>query len=189
DRLVLAPQDAGHLGRHPPEHQTVGVDHVPGAGDVGGFRGVRGHGEASSCSPGDGKDYGRAGLISKCPSTTGARRRSATRHTTPLPTAATAPSISDQRVLYCSASHPASGPPMGVEPRKRIEYSAMTRPRMAGIEPSWRLVIVAERKAMPVAPVREHASAARTGLGAIAINVVPTPKATLVRARNVIDML
>ena len=36
-RLVLAPQDRGHLGGQPAEHQAVGVDDVPGTGDVGGL--------------------------------------------------------------------------------------------------------------------------------------------------------
>ncbi len=43
DGLVLAPQHPGHLGRQPPEDGTVGVDLVPDALDVGGFRGVGTH--------------------------------------------------------------------------------------------------------------------------------------------------
>ena len=37
DRLVLATQDARHLGREAAEHEPVGIDDVPGAGDVGWF--------------------------------------------------------------------------------------------------------------------------------------------------------
>ena len=65
----------------------------------------------------------------------------------------------------------------------------MTRPRIAGIEPSWRLVIVADRKAIPVAPASAHASAAVTGLGARAISPDATPNATLVRARKATDIV
>ena len=38
DRLVLAPQDAGDLAGQAAEDEAFGVDHVPGAGDVGSFR-------------------------------------------------------------------------------------------------------------------------------------------------------
>ena len=41
DRLVLAAQHAGDLGGHAPEHEAVGVDDVPLAGDLAGFRGCR----------------------------------------------------------------------------------------------------------------------------------------------------
>ena len=37
DRLVLAAQDVGDLGGQAAEHQALGVDDVPGAGDVGWF--------------------------------------------------------------------------------------------------------------------------------------------------------
>src|SRR3954451_6636310 len=60
----------------------------------------------------------------------------------------------------------------------------MTRPRMAGIDPSCRVVMVADRKAMPVAPAQHAAKAAVTGLGEMAMNAVAMPKAMLVRARN-----
>src|SRR5262245_7397298 len=43
-RLVLAAQEAGHLGRHTAEDEAVGVDEVPGASDLAGLGGVRGHG-------------------------------------------------------------------------------------------------------------------------------------------------
>src|SRR4029079_15318005 len=41
--LVLAAQDAGDLGAHPAEDETVGVDDVPLAIDLAGFRGVGAH--------------------------------------------------------------------------------------------------------------------------------------------------
>jgi hypothetical protein len=34
NRLVLPPQDAGDLTGQPPQHHALGVDEVPGAGDV-----------------------------------------------------------------------------------------------------------------------------------------------------------
>ena len=37
DRLVLAPQQPGDLGRHAAEHDAVGVDDVPGPLDVAGW--------------------------------------------------------------------------------------------------------------------------------------------------------
>jgi hypothetical protein len=43
DRLVLATQDAGDLGAQTTEHHALGVDDVPGAGDLTCFRAVRAH--------------------------------------------------------------------------------------------------------------------------------------------------
>lgn len=40
------------------------------------------------------------------------------------------PSAMPQRGPACSASRPTSGAPIGVEPRKTTEYSAITRPRI-----------------------------------------------------------
>ena len=40
DRLVLAAQDASDLGSEPAEDDALGVDHVPFALDLAGFRGV-----------------------------------------------------------------------------------------------------------------------------------------------------
>jgi len=35
--LVLATQEGGHLSGHPPEYEAIGIDHVPGAMDLGRF--------------------------------------------------------------------------------------------------------------------------------------------------------
>ena len=43
DRLVLAAQDAGGFGAHATEHQAIGIDDVPGAGDLACFRAVSRH--------------------------------------------------------------------------------------------------------------------------------------------------
>ena len=48
--------------------------------------------------------------------------------------AAIAPSAIPARGPATSASQPTSGAPIGVEPRKTTEYSAITRPRMAGVD-------------------------------------------------------
>ena len=54
-RLVLAPQERGHLGGQPAEDQAVGVDDAPGAGDVGRLGGERAHEKSLSrwCWAGD----------------------------------------------------------------------------------------------------------------------------------------
>src|SRR4051794_13305035 len=143
-------------------------------------------------SPGDGKDYGATAGMGKRPSTsvaTCARRRNAARQTNPLARAATAPIISAQRVSKVSAIEPDSGPPIGVDPRNRIEYSAMTRPRIAGIEVSCSALMVADKNAMPAKPAAAQAKAAVHGFGAMAIRAEAAPKATDIRARKPLSVV
>jgi hypothetical protein len=65
DRLVLAAQHAGDLGRHPPERLAVGVHDVPVAADVAAPRREgaacwRGHASNSVGSQGDQRGSGQA---------------------------------------------------------------------------------------------------------------------------------
>ncbi len=52
-----------------------------------------------------------------------------------------------------SPTHPTSGAPSGVPPRKHMKYSAMTRPRICGSTPSWTKLLFATLKASAAAPV------------------------------------
>src|SRR4051812_41377381 len=110
------------------------------------------------------------------------RRRRTARPASPLTRAATAPIAIDQRAPNASAIHPASGPPIGVEPRNRMEYKAITRPRMTGIDCSCNAVMVAERNAIPVAPAAAPARAAVGTVGATATRKLERPRPTLARA-------
>src|SRR6185437_800058 len=82
----------------------------------------------------------------------GAGRRSirlrAGRARTPQARAATPPMTRAQRAPNAWPAQPTSGPPIGVEPSQASAHSAITRPRIAGLAASWRVVLASELNVM-----------------------------------------
>src|SRR5882757_2191150 len=83
-----------------------------------------------------------------------------------------------RRGSYASASQPASGPPIGVEPRKTIEKRAITRPRISAETASWIVELTEETKITAAAPSAARVTASRIRLGIAAESRAATPKAS-----------
>jgi len=60
--------------------------------------------------------------------------------------------ISPARPPKVSLTQPATGPPIGVEPRNATLHSAITRPRIDGSAASWSVLLPLARKPMDSAP-------------------------------------
>ena len=73
-------------------------------------------------------------------------------------------------------SQPAIGPPIGVEPRKTTEYSAITRPRIAGSAESWSEELMPAAKVTLAAPSGTSAIASSVRVGAPAAISAAAPK-------------
>ena len=97
----------------------------------------------------------------------------------PRTSAAAAPSTSAARGLAVWATQPASGPPMGVEPRNTTEYSAITRPRISGATSSWSVEFTPAANVTLAAPTSARAATVSGSVGAAAASAVARPKAAL----------
>ena len=86
-----------------------------------------------------------------------------------------APTSSATRGDHVSASQPASGPPIGVEPRKTIEYSAITRPRISGVTASCSAEFTPAANVTLTAPSGTRTTAASSMVGATASSRMSTP--------------
>jgi hypothetical protein len=104
----------------------------------------------------------------------------------PAPIAATPPRIKPERGPAVSASQPTMGPPMGVDPRNTTEYSAITRPRMAGVAPSCRVELTPAANVTLANPSGASAtiSSARLGARAAARELAPKPIAAPTSRRS-----
>jgi hypothetical protein len=98
--------------------------------------------------------------------------------------AATAVRTSAARGLAASESQPAIGPPIGVDPRKTVEYSAITRPRIDGSAASCSRAFAPAAKATHTPPRGASRIAATARLGAIATTAASAPKARAATTRN-----
>lgn len=86
-------------------------------------------------------------------------------------------SISAALGLAACDSQPAIGPPIGVEPRKTVEYSAITRPRICGSAASCNEALAPAAKATLAAPSGTSTSASTASVGAAAAAAAISPKA------------
>ena len=105
-------------------------------------------------------------------------RTKASLATTAAVMAAAAPASSPARGPAAPASQPTSGAPIGVEPRKTIEYSAMTRPRMAGATAICRAELTPAANVTLAAPSGTRAAIWSARVGAAAASSSETPKAS-----------
>ena len=98
------------------------------------------------------------------------RRRPATRRRRPRP--------ARRAARRTSASQPTSGAPIGVEPRKTTEYSAITRPRMVGSTWICSAEFTPAAKVTDAAPNGISARICNSNVGAAAASSIEIPKAS-----------
>src|SRR5262249_44445156 len=89
--------------------------------------------------------------------------------------AAAAPATSPARGPALSASQPISGAPIGVEPRKTIEYSAIARARMTGSTAICSEEFTPAAKVTDAAPKGTRARTCNGRVGATAASSIATP--------------
>src|SRR5947207_11298230 len=76
------------------------------------------------------------------------------------------------------------GPPIGVLPRNSRAYTDMTRPRMAAVLVSCRVELAVAMNVIEHAPISVRRGKATARVGANAVAVIITPKATHPPART-----
>ena len=96
---------------------------------------------------------------------------------TPVTSAASPPTSSPARGPAVSAIQPMIGAPIGVEPRKTTEYSAMTRPRIAGSDASCSDELTPAAKVTLAAPSGTSVATCSAKAGAPAAASVSAPNA------------
>jgi hypothetical protein len=95
-----------------------------------------------------------------------------------------APSHNPARAPATAITAPTIGPPIGVEPWKATNHSDITRPRIFGSAPSWRVELPLDMNAMLAAPTRPRAISSVARLGASAATAIAAPKAPAASTRT-----
>src|SRR5690625_737262 len=92
---------------------------------------------------------------------------------------AMAPTPIDHRAPQCSAIHPTTGAPTGLEPKNTMRYRLMTRPLTVGSVLSWIVVLAAVIMVRVKNPTRTDVAEKAQNVGMIAMSpeVMPKPKA------------
>jgi len=111
-------------------------------------------------------------------------RRHAKRAASAAIPAAAAPASRPLRGPATSASQPTAGAPIGVEPRKTTEYSAITRPRIAGSTASWSEELTPAAKVTLAAPSGSSASTCSGRVGASATSSSASANAVAAATRR-----
>ena len=88
-----------------------------------------------------------------------------------------APSPRPARAPATAITQPTIGPPIGVEPWKATNQSAITRPRIDGSAPSCRVELPVDMKEMLAAPTNPSATSSNARFGASVASVIAAPKA------------
>ena len=101
-------------------------------------------------------------------------RRSPT-NTTLANTVARPPTAIPTRGLVTLLNHPMNGPPIGVVPSTAIVYTAITRPRICGSEPSCTIELFAPMNVIWPAPITRMMTNATPSVGVSATAVMANP--------------